>query len=79
MCDGLVEAGCAVDGGKDSLSMAASDGAGGVCKSPGALTLTAYFKTAPKFPLGQTRSLPPRTSPRDPASAGNAGTRRART
>ena len=42
MCDALVAAGCAVDGGKDSLSMAASDGAGAVVKAPGALTLTAY-------------------------------------
>lgn len=42
MCDALVTAGCAVDGGKDSLSMAASDGAGAVVKAPGALTLTAY-------------------------------------
>ncbi|KAH8064986.1 phosphoribosylformylglycinamidine synthase [Aureococcus anophagefferens] len=41
MCDALVTAGCAVDGGKDSLSMAASDGAGAVVKAPGALTLTA--------------------------------------
>ena len=42
MCDALEAAGCAVDGGKDSLSMAASDGQGTVVKSPGALTLTAY-------------------------------------
>lgn len=78
MCDGLVEAGCAVDGGKDSLSMAASDGAGGVCKSPGALTLTAYFKTAPKFSLG--RPFPPAADvPSRPILRGNAGTRRART
>ncbi|KAH8091167.1 phosphoribosylformylglycinamidine synthase [Aureococcus anophagefferens] len=42
MCDALMAAGCAVDGGKDSLSMAASDGAGAVVKAPGALTLTAY-------------------------------------
>ena len=42
LCDALIVTGTAVDGGKDSLSMAAADGKGGVCRSPGALTLTAY-------------------------------------
>ena len=42
LCVALIITGTAVDGGKDSLSMAAADGQGGVCRSPGALTLTAY-------------------------------------
>lgn len=42
LCEALIEVEVAVDGGKDSLSMAAPDGAGGIVKSPGALALTAY-------------------------------------
>jgi len=42
LSEALVEAEVAIDGGKDSLSMAAPDGAGHTVKAPGALTLTAY-------------------------------------
>ncbi|KAJ8599631.1 hypothetical protein CTAYLR_005389 [Chrysophaeum taylorii] len=38
----LVDVEVAIDGGKDSLSMAAPDAFGNVVKSPGTLTLTAY-------------------------------------
>uniref|UniRef100_A0A1I7XAQ0 AIRS_C domain-containing protein n=1 Tax=Heterorhabditis bacteriophora TaxID=37862 RepID=A0A1I7XAQ0_HETBA len=41
MCKALAEAGCAIDGGKDSLSMAAIV-EGEVVKAPGTLVLSAY-------------------------------------
>ena len=58
MCGALLQCGCAVDGGKDSLSMAASDGQGGICRSPGALTLTAYA-TCPDITATITPDLKP--------------------
>ncbi|KAJ1454086.1 CobB/CobQ-like glutamine amidotransferase domain-containing protein [Pelagophyceae sp. CCMP2097] len=42
MCEALIEVQVAVDGGKDSLSMAAPDASGNTVKGPGALVLTAY-------------------------------------
>lgn len=41
LCDGLRQIGCAIDGGKDSLSMAVT-AHGEVVKSPGTLVLSAY-------------------------------------
>ncbi|CAO4369850.1 unnamed protein product [Caenorhabditis nigoni] len=41
LCQGLREIGCAIDGGKDSLSMAVTAN-GEVVKSPGTLVLSAY-------------------------------------
>ena len=55
--DGLLELGVGIDGGKDSLSMAAKVG-DEVVKSPGELTLTCYC-TSPDILLGVTPDLKP--------------------
>lgn len=56
LSEALILAEVAVDGGKDSLSMAAPDGQGNIIKSPGALALTAYA-TCPDLCVAVTPNL----------------------
>ncbi len=56
MCDMMTELGIAVDGGKDSISMAARAGDGETVKTPGSLVISAYC-TCPDITATATPDL----------------------